>query len=493
MMSNPIKSLIIFPEHINQKLNIKLKLNYMRVLITLLFTLFSFSFVIAQQDTDEEVIKNIFNTELTQGKSYSMLEYLTTKIGARLSGSPGAAAGVEWSRHVMEQFGFDTVWLQPVMVPNWVRGQQEIARITNSRKSGVIDLNVCALGNSVGTGPSGVLANVVEVKNFEDLKALGTKNITGKIVFFNRPMESTNINAFAAYGNAVDQRVFGASEAAKFGAIAMIVRSMSQNIEDYPHTGTLVYKADASKIPAIAVSTKHAELLSKMLKEDKGIQVYIETHCEMLPDAPSFNVVGEIRGSEYSDEIIVVGGHLDSWDLAQGAHDDGTGCVQSIEVLRLMKVMGYKPKRTIRAVMFMNEENGLRGGLAYAARAAEKKEKHIAAIESDEGGFTPRGFSMTLNDSAKSKIKSWRYLLEPYGLTEYTDEGGGADIGPLEDQGTALIGYSPDSQRYFSYHHTKEDTFDKVSKRELELGAASMASLVYLIDKYGLRDGAASR
>jgi carboxypeptidase Q len=458
----------------------------MRIVITLLFTFFSFSLVIAQQDSDEEMIKDIFNTELTQGKSYTMLEYLATKIGARLSGSPGAAAGVEWSRHVMEKFGFDTVWLQPVMVPNWVRGQQEITRITNSKKTGVIELNVCALGNSVGTGPSGILANVIEVKTFDDLKVLGTKNLMGKIVFFNRPMEATRINAFSAYGSAVDQRVFGASEAAKYGAIGMIVRSMSLDLEDYPHTGTLVYKTDAPKIPAVAVSTKHAELLSKILKEEKGIQLYIETHCEMLSDAPSFNVIGEIRGHEYRDEIIVVGGHLDSWDLAQGAHDDGAGCVQSIEVLRLMKVIGYKPKRTLRAVMFMNEENGLRGGLAYAARATEKKEKHIAAIESDEGGFTPRGFSMTVSDSVKAKIKSWRSFLAPYGLTEYTDDGGGADIGPLEDQGTALIGYSPDSQRYFSYHHTKEDTFDKVNKRELELGAAAMTALVYLIDKHGL-------
>jgi hypothetical protein len=351
---------------------------------------------------------------------------------------------------------------------------------------GVIELHICALGNSVGTGPSGILANVVEVKNFEDLKALGTKNVSGKIVFFNRPMETAKINTFTAYSNAVDQRVFGASEAAKYGAIGMIVRSMSPEIEDYPHTGTLVYRTDAAKIPAVAVSTKHAELLSKILNEEKNIQVYIETHCEMLPDAPSYNVIGEIYGGEYKDEIIDVGGHLDSWDLAQGAHDDGAGCVQSIEVLRLMKVIGYKPKRTIRAVMFMNEENGLRGGLAYSQRALLLKENHIAAIESDEGGFTPRGFSMTANDSVKTKIRNWKALLQPYGLTEYSDDGGGADIGPLEDQGTALIGYSPDSQRYFSYHHTKEDTFDKVSRRELELGAASIASLVYLIDKYGL-------
>ncbi|HMR57296.1 MAG TPA: M20/M25/M40 family metallo-hydrolase, partial [Cyclobacteriaceae bacterium] len=206
-----------------------------------------------------------------------------------------------------------------------------------------------------------------------------------------------------------------------------------------------------------------------------------------LEDAPSFNVVGEIRGSEYPDEIIVVGGHLDSWDMGQGAHDDGAGCVQSIEVLRLFKQLGYKPKRTIRAVMFMNEENGLRGGLKYAELAAKNKEKHVAAIESDRGGFVPRGFTVPTDASAKAKVRSWKPLLEPYGLTDFSSEGGGADIGPLANQGVPLIGFLPDSQRYFDYHHTAEDTIDKVNKRELELGAASMAALVYLIDQYGLK------
>ncbi len=436
---------------------------------------------------DDVTIKDIYNWELTKGKTYSMLEYLATQIGPRLSGSPGAAAGVEWGRHTMEDFGFDSVWLQPVMVPHWVRGQHEIARITNSKKMGTVELNICALGNAVGTGASGILGNIVEVKSLDEVRHLGTKNITGKIVFYNRPMDAAKLNAFVAYAGAVDQRVFGASTAAKYGAIGVIVRSMSLNQEDYPHTGTLVYDSTITKIPAVAVSTKHAELLSKLLKEEKSLQLYIETHCQMLADAPSFNVIGEIKGSVHKEEIILVGGHLDSWDLAQGAHDDGAGVVQSIEVLRILNALGYKPKRTIRAVLFMNEENGLRGGKEYARQAGIKNEKHIAAIESDEGGFTPRGFSMDASDVVMNKIKSWASLLESYGLTEFTGNGGGADIGPLgTQQGTPMIGYSPDSQRYFSYHHTKEDTFDKVNKRELELGAAAMTALVYLIDQHGL-------
>jgi Zn-dependent M28 family amino/carboxypeptidase len=223
------------------------------------------------------------------------------------------------------------------------------------------------------------------------------------------------------------------------------------------------------------------------LKDEKDLSVYMENHSETLEDAPSFNVIGEIKGSEFPNEIIVVGGHLDSWDLGQGAHDDGAGCVQSIEVLRLFKTMGYKPKRTIRAVMFMNEENGLRGGIKYAEQAEKNKEKHLAAIESDRGGFVPRGFTVPTEEKAKAKVRSWKPLLEPYGLSDFSQEGGGADIGPLANQGVALLGFLPDSQRYFNYHHTGEDTIDKVDKRELELGSASMAALVYLIDQYGLK------
>jgi len=439
------------------------------------------------QRNDESAIRQIFDKALAEGQSYPMLDYLSTKIGSRLSGSPGAAAAVEWSRHVMESYGFDSVWLQPVMVPHWVRGQQEIGRIVNSRKMGTVSVNICALGGSVGTGPEGVVAGVVEVKSFEELKALGTKGVQGKIVFFNRAMDPTQLNTFAAYGGAVNQRGSGATEAARLGAVAALVRSMGSNLEDYPHTGGMSYAPDVKKIPAVAISTRHAEMLSKLLKEDKDLQFYIETHSEMLEDAPSFNVIGEIKGSEYKDEIIVVGGHLDSWDLAQGAHDDGAGCVQSIEVLRIFKSMGYKPKRTIRAVMYMNEENGLRGGLKYAELAAANKEKHIAAIESDRGGFTPRGFTVSGTATAKATVLGWKNLLEPFGLGDLGQEGGGADIGPLGKQGTILIGFLPDSQRYFNYHHTREDTFDKVDKRELEMGSASMAALVYLIDRYGIK------
>lgn len=446
-----------------------------------------FAFLVSgAQSTDEQFIRKIYDEALAKGQSYEMLEHLCTKIGPRLSGSPGAAAAVEWSRQVMQAYGFDSVWLQPVMVPHWVRGKKEIGRIVNSKKLGSEAVNICALGGSVGTGASGVLANVVEVKTWDELKLLGEKGVKGKIVFFNRPMDPKLIPMFSSYGGAVDQRANGASEAAKLGAIGVIVRSMGVNLEDYPHTGSLRYALNVPKIPAVAIATRHAVVLSELLKDDKDLKFYFETHCETLPDAPSFNVIGELKGTERPEEIVVVGGHLDSWDLGQGAHDDGAGCVQSIEVLRIFKAIGYKPKRTIRAVMFMNEENGLRGGVEYANQAKLKNEKHIAAIESDRGGFTPRGFTVPTQPKAKAKVQSWKPLLEPYGLSDFSQEGGGADISPLAPQGVPLMGYLPDSQRYFNFHHTAEDTFDKVDKRELELGAAAMAAIIYLIDRYGL-------
>ncbi len=452
----------------------------------ILFTLYSIllAFTAFAQTTDEATIKKMYDEALARGQSYHLLERLTQGVGARLSGSPQAAAAVEWSRHAMQQLGFDSVWLQPVMVPHWVRGKKEIAKVI-TKKQGTVEVNVLALGGSIGTGAQGIAAQIIEVKDFEELKALGEKGVKGKMVFFNRPMDATQIQTFTAYGGAVNQRGAGPSEAAKYGALAVVVRSMGSNLEDYAHTGGLRYAPNVGKIPAIAISTRHAELLSKLLKEEKDLQFFIETQCEILPDAPSFNVIGELRGTEKPEEIIVVSGHLDSWDVGEGAHDDGSGCVQSIEVLRIFKAIGYKPKHTIRAVMYMNEENGLRGGIEYAKQAELKKEKHVAAMESDRGGFTPRGFTMSATEEIKSKVKSWKPLLEQYGLTDFNGEGGGADIGPLAPLGVPLFGYLPDSQRYFDYHHTQEDTFDKVSKRELELGAAAMAALTYLIDYKG--------
>lgn len=432
---------------------------------------------------DSTNIKSLFNSALTDGKSYEWLRDLTKNVGGRLSGSPEAQKAVEWGEKLMKEVGLDSVWLQPVMVPHWVRGEKENANYTINGIQKKVP--ICALGFSIATPKEGLLAEVIEVKSLDEAKALGSK-MEGKIVFFNRPFDDTLINTFKAYGGCVDQRVRGATVCGEFGAKGVIVRSMTNSIDDYPHTGTMSY-GDLSKekyIPAAAISSKAAETLSADLKKNPELKFYFKQSCETLPDAPSFNVVGEIRGAETPENIFVVGGHLDSWDLGEGAHDDGTGVVQSLEVAYLFKKNNIKPKNTIRVVFFMNEENGTRGAKKYAELAKLNKENHIGGLESDAGGHTPRGFSIDANSVNTKLLQSWKKLLSPYGLHDLDKGGSGADISPLKGENVTLVGYRPDSQRYFDYHHTSRDTFDKVNKRELELGSASMASIVYLMDKY---------
>jgi hypothetical protein len=411
---------------------------------------------------------------------------LSNEIGGRLSGSLNAELAVEYTKEELEKLGLDKVWLQPVLVPKWVRGNPEFAYIETAPGK-TIPVNLCALGGSVSTPPQGLKAELIEVQGIEDLNRLNRADVEGKIVFFNRPMQADLISTFEAYGGCVDQRYDGAKEAAKLGAVGTIVRSMNLRLDDLPHTGAMSYGNTPvnERIPSAAISTNDAERLSGILKIDPKVKFYFKQNCKQLKDVQSYNVIGQITGSQYPNEIIVVGGHLDSWDLGDGSHDDGAGCVQSMDVLRLLKETGVRPKRTIRVVLFMNEENGLRGGRKYAAIAKRKGEKHIFALESDSGGFTPRGFSFDGPDYKINQILNWKPLFEPYLIHYFKKGGSGADIGPLKNDELVLAGLRPDSQRYFDHHHAANDTFDAVNKRELELGAATMTSLIYLIDKYG--------
>jgi hypothetical protein len=439
------------------------------------------------QVSDSLMLRQIYNVALMEGHSYKNLEHLCKQIGPRLSGSKNAQKAVEWSKKVMEGYGFDKVYLQEVMVPHWERGPKETSFIMDG--STKIPVRIAALGGSIATPDGGITAQVVEVKNFEQLKAMGAE-VKGRIVFFNRPFDARLFDTFDAYSGAVNQRGQGAVEAAKLGAVGVIVRSMTNIIDDNPHTGGMRYQDGVSKIPAAAISTKAAELLSQKLSgNSSSVKFYFKQNCQTFPDVLSYNVIGEIRGCVHPDKIITVGGHLDSWDLAEGAHDDGTGVTQSIEVLRIFKVLKFKPQNTIRAVMFMNEENGLRGGTKYAELAKQNKEKHIAALESDEGGFTPRGFTIEDSPAALAHFSKWKPLLEPYKVSDIEAGGSGSDLGPLKTAvpGIVLIGFKPDSQRYFDIHHASSDVFENVNKRELELGAASIASMIYLIDKYGTK------
>ncbi len=454
------------------------------LLLSLLFLLFVGAFA-QNPNSDSAVIRRIFDEALLRGSSYEMLGELCKKAPHRLSGSKNAAIAVEWAKAKMESLGFDTVFLQPVMVPHWVRGEKEEAKIIN--KSGKKKVNICALGGSIGTGKKGIKAQVLEVNGIEDLAKLGREKVEGKIVFYSRPMDARHILTFHAYGGCVDQRVWGASEAAKYGAKGVIVRSMNLRTDEFPHTGAMAYTDSITKIPAAAISTLHADQLSHLLQNEPNLEFYFKMSCETLPDELSYNVIGEIWGSEFPNEYIVAGGHLDAWDNGEGAHDDGAGSVQSIEAVRLFKAMGKQPKRTLRTVLFMNEENGLRGAKLYAAVADSLKIKHIAAIESDAGGFAPRGFRLDGDSARKEKVRGWKKLLLPYGLYDFRDGGSGADVGQLKktQQPILLAGFMPDSQRYFDYHHANTDTFAAVNKRELELGAASIAALMYLISEYG--------
>jgi len=437
--------------------------------------------------TDAETIKSIYNNSLSNGKSYEWLDHLSNNIGGRLSGSLNAERAVYWTKSELEKIGLDKVWLQPVMVPKWVRGNPEFAYIETA-PGRTTSVNICALGGSIATPASGLKAEVIEVKNFEELEKIGRKNIEGKIVFYNRPMDETLIDTFKAYGGCVNQRYEGAVHAIEYGAVGVIVRSMNLAIDDLPHTGSMTYEdiPVKNRIPSAAISTSDADILSSMLKMDKNIKFYFKQNCKQMDDVLSYNVIGEITGTEFPNEYILVGGHLDSWDLGDGSHDDGAGCVQSMDVIRLLRLSGVKPKRSIRVVLFMNEENGLRGARKYAEESFAKGENHIFALESDAGGFTPRGFYFDTDKNNFDQILSWKSLFKPYLIHFFELGGSGADVGPLKTPTNVLSGLKPDSQRYFDHHHSSSDTFDAVNKRELELGAATMTALVYLIDKYGL-------
>ena len=459
----------------------------MKYLIYSLIVIFSCSIYSQDLNNHSQFIKKIYNEALSSGESYERLDYLSNQIGGRLSGSINYERSVKWGKEELDLIGLDSVWLQPVMTPKWVRGAPEYAHIESS-PGNTISVPIAALGGSISTPSIGISSNVIEVKSFDELNNIGKDSINGKIIFFNRKMDPTLINTFQSYGGSVNQRTQGAAIAAKLGAIGVIVRSMTTTLDDYPHTGSMYYDGLTlnERIPAAAISTNGAELLSSMLSLNPNIKFFFRQNSKNFPDVLSYNVIGQINGSERSDEIIVVGGHLDSWDLGDGSHDDGAGIVQSMEVLRILKNLNYNPKRTIRVVLFANEENGLRGGNKYAELAKKNNESHFFALESDAGGFTPRGFSFDTSESEFNSLKEFEELFNQYGIDNFIIGGSGADIGPLKDGKVILAGLRPDPQRYFDYHHAASDTFDKINKRELELGAAAMTALVYLLDNYKL-------
>jgi hypothetical protein len=457
------------------------------IITVAIFSVFNCFPGFAQSD-DSLMIKKMSDEILLNGGAMQNLFTLCKSVGTRLSGSAGMYKAEAWGLKALQEAGAEKTYLQQCMVPHWVRGKKEFAGYRTKKRGANREFSVLAIGNSVGTGNKGIAAQVIEVKNFEELN-LRKEEVNGKIVFYNYPFNKTLLRG--AYGDAVRYRSNGASMAAKYGALAVIVRSVTGAYDDNPHTGALRYNDSFPKIPALAISTKGAEELSGMIKGSyKNDNLFIRSDCEMLPDTIGHNVIGEIKGTEFPDEIITIGGHLDSWDQGEGASDDGTGIVQSIEILRAFKAIGYKPKRTIRIVLFANEENGLRGGNKYAEEAKLKNEKHVMAMESDGGAEYPRGFSCGMTKEQYAKVKGWIKFFEPFDASRFTFSdggGGGADIGPLQTNfKTPQFGLSTTGQRYFDVHHASTDVFEKVNAQELNLCAVVMATMVYLVDKYGL-------
>ncbi|GAB4261274.1 MAG: M28 family peptidase [Vicingaceae bacterium] len=447
----------------------------------LTITLFISVQLFAQTPSDSLFIRKIYDEALENGKCYDDLRELCKNIGARITGSAEAEMAIKWGEKKLKSYGFDKVYLQEIPIPHWERGTKEAAWIENE-KGDFLKLDLIALGGSIGT--NGILkAEVIEAKSLDYLKNLPADKVKGKIVFLSTPFDQKLIQTFKAYGACYPIRGDGAVEAAKKGAIGVVIRSLGSSEDDFPHTGTMHYEEGVTKIPAAAMSTNNANTLQKWLLQGK-VTLSMELNCKWNEETTSYNVIAELKGKD--DQIITIGGHLDSWDVGEGAHDDGAGIVHCIEALRILKTLGYQPQHTLRCVLYMNEENGNYGGETYALKASEKKEKHIAAIESDRGGFMPLGFDVDGTAEQIQQIQAFKTLLQPYNLFKFEKGYSGVDIRPLKKYypGMVQLGMVITSQRYFDYHHTANDVFENVNKRELELGSAAMAGMLYLLDKY---------
>jgi hypothetical protein len=436
-------------------------------------------------DAYRSTVDRIREAGLSGERAHRILTRICS-VGPRLTGSPGAAAAVDESLKLMEEMGLQDVHSEPVEVGRWVRGEPAEAVLLASGTRAAMPLAVCALGGSVGTPAGGLTAPVVEVRSLADAAALG-RAAEGKILFFNRPMDRRLTEPFAAYGGAADQRVAGASAAARVGAVAVLVRSLTFREDLHPHTGMLKYDADAPRIPAAAVATLDADRLSEVLKKEKDVVVSLKLDGRDMGRTVSANVVGEITGSALPDEIVLLGGHLDSWDLGVGAHDDAAGCAAALEALALLRDLGLRPKRTVRAVFFMDEEFGGTGGRAYADSPLRKGERHILAAESDRGAFVPIGLAIGGADGrAREKAAVFHELLKPFGIAFIGPGGGGVDVAPLIARGAVPAAVLPASQAYFDVHHSALDTVASVHPRELELQAVVLAVLAYILAQEGI-------
>ncbi|QOJ30506.1 MAG: M20/M25/M40 family metallo-hydrolase [Ignavibacteriales bacterium] len=424
---------------------------------------------------------SVISLALTELTGYKLLEEIC-KIGPRLSGSDESIKAIMFAKQKMEQMGLDTVWLQKTMVPHWVRGTVEEAFLLTKGKKKQ-KLRIAALGGSIATPKNGISAEVIEVSSYEELQARAAE-VKGKIVFYNVHFDHSLVNTFAGYGKAVRFRSTGAIEAAKYGAVGAILRSITTRNDNTPHVGMIRYDSTVAKIPFVAIGIQDANLLSESISRDADSKIHLRLNCETRSDIESYNLIGEIKGRVFPEEVVIVSGHYDSWDQGDGAHDDAAGCAQSLEALYIVKKLQIRPMRTLRCIFYMNEENGVRGAKTYADYAHSASEKHYAAIESDRGAFTPRGFSVDADSATIAYMQKWLPLLNRTGIEWIRKGGSGVDISFLKNT-RALIGYVPDDQRYFDYHHSANDVFKEVNPREFALGSAAITILTLLLSEEG--------
>lgn len=424
-------------------------------------------------DPSEEAAARILGSALVESRAYEKLSYLTDRIGHRLSGSSALSQAIAWAVNELKADGLDHVWTEKVTVPHWVRGDAQ-ARIVAPVAQ---EMSLLALGGSVATPREGITAELFAVSSLEELKAAGDA-VRGKIVFFNRRI-SAGFDAEHGYGSAVKLRVDGPSAGAKQGAVAMLIRSLGTASYRLPHTGALRYEEGVPRIPAAAIAAEDADLIERLQAAGEAVRARLVLGCKTLPDAESANVIAELRGREWPSEIVLIGAHLDSWDVGQGAHDDGAGVAVVMETMRQLKRHGQIPRRTIRAVLFTNEENGLAGARDYAERHQE--DNHVAAVESDSGGAAPIGFGVTAGEGGVEMVRAIARHLTVIDAAQVLPSGGGADISPLKKLGVPQLSLLQDPARYFDYHHTAADTLDKVDRSDLDRNVAAMTLLAFML------------
>lgn len=410
----------------------------------------------------------LIDAALADQAAYDRLTELVDGFGHRLSGSLALERAIDWILEEMRTDGLENVRGEPVLVPHWVRGDESLEMIRPLAR----ELPMLGLGGSVGTPPEGIRAEVMVVSSFQELTSRADEAI-GRIVLFDVP--------FTGYGQTVQYRTQGAIAAARAGAVASIIRSVTPYSQQTPHTGTMSYDDSVERIPHAAITVEDAEFIHRAIDRGERVELHLRMEARTLPDTWSRNVVAELVGTEFPEEIIVFGGHIDSWDVGQGAMDDAGGTVVAWEALRLMKELGLRPRRTVRVVMWTNEENGLRGGNAYRDQHADELDDHVLAIESDGGVFKPAGFGFTGSDAARAMVEDIATLLDRIEAGAMGPRGGGADIGPIMQLGVPGMGLQVDGTRYFWYHHTAADTIDKLDPREVALSVATMAVMAYVV------------